>query len=65
VDGRIVQVMWATWKIRVTNTVDAALIKGSVLALLAYVLLHWPEIWLFTRCVLVGCGHPSSHGAEV
>lgn len=57
--------MWATWKIRVTNTVDAALIKGSVLALLAYVLLHWPEIWLFTRCVLVGCGHPSSHGAKV
>ena len=56
--------MWHASDGWMQRTVNAGMLKGSGVALLAFTLLHSHEILLFIRCRLVCRGQDADHGLD-
>ena len=56
--------MWRASSGWMERAVDAGILKGSGMALLAYTVLHSHEALSFTRCRLVCRGRDSDHGNQ-
>jgi hypothetical protein len=48
--------MWQASVGWMRQAVDAAMVSGSLTAVIAYSLLHSQEMLRFLRCSLIGCG---------